>query len=226
MSLRRGVRLPVVVSIARSARVVPVAVASLLGAGLIVGLTSQRIGLGEVDATAALHLSMAVTLMGAPFVLDDPARELTEALPIDRIAVAAVRMLLALIPVSLSWIVQLALVPTLVSSSARFDAPGLFVELYAVLAWVWASAAWRSSRDRSGTGSTVALPALVAFCVGAVFLPEPLLLIATPADAAWFGSRLRWWALLVVGTVVLVSVVVRPSLHARTRAVREAFQRT
>jgi hypothetical protein len=56
-------------------------------AALSVGVLLVPILLGAdldfLDATLTLHLAMVAMLLGAAFVLDDPARPLTEVLPIS-----------------------------------------------------------------------------------------------------------------------------------------------
>ncbi|OJF14873.1 hypothetical protein BG844_07580 [Couchioplanes caeruleus subsp. caeruleus] len=175
--------------------------------GLLVLLVPIALGAGFnfLDATLALHLAMVVLLSGTVFVLDDPARSLIEVLPISARTTAALRMALALIPISIFWALILGLAPYTVASGAAYPRAGLIIELYALLAWSWAAGAVAAERWTAGAGGPVAAPFLLVLAVALALLPGRLAFFVAPGAPEYSASRTRWLVLLLTGLIALAA---------------------
>lgn len=165
-----------------------------------------------LDATLTLHLAMVAMLLGAAFVLDDPAHPLTEMLPISARHVSVIRMAVSLLPITACWAVLLWLAPLTVSSVAAYPRAGLVLEPYALLAWTWVFAVGIGSRS-SARGGVLAAPALLVLSVVPALLPDSAAFYVAPGAPAFADSRVRWVVLLVTGLVGLLTALrVGPSI--------------
>jgi len=156
------------------------------------------------DSTLLLHLSMVTLLIGAAFVLDDPARDLTAVLPFSGVRVDITRMLLALVPVTAFWLALLAMAPYIVVNEGRYARNGLFIEPYALLAWTWAVAMAVGKRRGTDSRGAVAAPFLLIFSLGLAVLPTAAMVYLSPNAPGYAGTRVRWAVLLAIGVVALV----------------------
>lgn len=204
-------------AVLRSTRLLPL----LCGGALSVVVLSIPILAGTrfdfIDATLSLHLSMLIVLVGAAFVLDDPARPLTEVMPISATRTTVLRMALSLIPITVFWSILLALAPYTVSNSRDYDRWGLIIELYALLTWVWAVAAAVAARRDGGMASPLAAPFVLFAGVVLVLLPDSAALFVSPGAEHFGPSRWRWLAVGVVGAGALwVAVSGRISAFQRS----------
>lgn len=163
-------------------------------------------GLDFLDATLTLHLAMVAMLLGAAFVLDDPARPLTEVLPISAKRVTVIRMALTLVPITACWAILLWLAPMTVASVAAYPRAGLILEPYALLAWVWSLAVTTAAR-RGGRASAMAAPALLILSVVLALMPEATSFYVSPGAPAFADSRVRWLVLLAAGVIVLATTL-------------------
>lgn len=195
----------VAVVVLRTSRLLPLGCTGVLGLLVVVVPIGLGAHLDFLDATLTLHLAMITLLVGAAFVLDDPARSLTEALPISARTTAAIRMGITLLPVSIFWALILWLAPYVVVAKGAFPRAGLIVEAYAVLVWVWAVAAFAARRRTGGDGSSVAAPALLVLSVVLAMLPDSVACFVPPGAPEYASSRVRWLALLVTGSVALAA---------------------
>ncbi|HEY0189134.1 MAG TPA: hypothetical protein VGC67_16720 [Cellulomonas sp.] len=173
----------------------------MVGVLVVAGLVSARYGLGTVDATTALHVSMLVTLLGACYVLDDPAAASLVAMPVGPLHTTALRMTVGSVLVGASWLAQLALAPQLVTSSADWHPLGLVVEPFAILTAVFAVGAWRIGARPERSAAPAALLVLFGYYAIMLFAPESFVLVASSADHVWSASRVRWVVLLLAGLI-------------------------
>ncbi|MFI2752364.1 hypothetical protein ACGIF2_02890 [Cellulomonas sp. P22] len=191
----------VTAAVLRSSRLAPIVVSAVAGLLVVAALVSARYGLGTVDATTALHVSMLVTLVGACYVLDDPAAASLVAMPVGPLRTTTLRMIVGAVVVGTSWLAQLALAPRLVASSAEWHPLGLVVEPFAILTAVFAAGAWSIGNRPERSVVPVALLVLFAYYAVMLFVPDSFVLVASAADQAWDSSRVRWVVLLVAGLV-------------------------
>ena len=207
-----------VVTLLRSTRLLPLCASALLGVLVVAGPIALRVRLDVLDATLVLHLAMVTLLSGAAFVLDDPARSLTEVLPIPARAVALFRAGIGLVVVSAGWLVILWLAPHTTTSEVPYPRAGLVVEAYALVVWVWAVAAHVAGTRGDGVGGQVAAPfGLGLACLLAV-LPSGLAFFVTPGAPEYAESRARWFVLLATGLAALAAALAgRGRLRSRRR---------
>lgn len=174
--------------------------------GVVIVLVPLLLGLevGYLDATTLLHLSLAVTVCGAAFTLDDPTRSMSSALPVSPVRVALVRMAAASAVILASWVVQLVLAPHVIDATVGpYPGMSLFVEAPAVLVWTWLAAWVATARRVGGDGSSLAAPAVVIVMLTIGFLPDAAALFLAPADEGFAASRVRWVVILVAGVLSL-----------------------
>lgn len=209
----------VLATVVRTTRFGPLACSAALSVLVLTVPIVLGAELDFLDATLTLHLAMVAMLVGAAFVLDDPAQPLTEVLPFSARHTRVVRMVVTLVPVTACWTVLLWLAPLTVTSVAAYPRAGLVVEPYALLAWTWACATFAGSH-RGGRGSALAAPALLILSVVPALLPDPVAFYVSPGAPGFAESRLRWAVLLVAGLAVLLVAAFgrRPAVVSLTRS--------
>jgi GNAT superfamily N-acetyltransferase len=193
----------------RATRLTPLVAGGALSTCIMVVPVLLGLELEVIDVTLTLHLAMFALLTGAAFVLDDAAYPSTEVLPISARRTAAIRMGLALVPVSVFWAIALWIAPHTLVGTAEYARAGLVVEVYACIAWVWAVAVFAAHRRR-GIGSALAAPVPLVVAVAAALSPDRLAVFVSPGSPGYGDSRLRWAVVLAVGLVVLSVVTRRP----------------
>jgi fluoroquinolone transport system permease protein len=201
----------------------PLACSAALSVAVLLTPILVGVELDFLDATLTLHLAMVAMLLGTAFVLDDPARPLTEVLPISARRAGVIRMAVTLVPVTVCWAVLLWLAPMTVASTAPYPRAGLVLEPYALLACVWALAVTAAAR-RGGRAGTIAAPALLILSVILAMAPDAAAFYVSPGAPGFADSRVRWVALLAAGSLALaVSLMPRrlPALLGR-RAVHRS----
>ncbi|MCH0566111.1 ABC transporter [Streptomyces sp. MUM 2J] len=173
---------------------------------------SQLLGLALLRATA---LAFA---LGLTFLLDEPARPTTEAVPTGRQVRTWLRAALALPAAALGWCAALLLIP----QAARPPLADVTAEAAALTATALAlaaAAARRSSETRPGRIAVQVLPVLV---VAGILLPERWGLFVAPGSPEWDAAHDRWAAVLLVALTLWTASVREP---IRRRALRNGFGR-
>ncbi|MFJ6086593.1 ABC transporter [Streptomyces sp. NPDC092369] len=146
-----------------------------------------------------LRTAALVLALGLAFVLDDPARHTTAAVPVRRPVRSGLRLALVA-PVLASWWTAVLL---LVPSSVRPPVADITLEAGAAfaLALAGATAAIRLT-DQAEPGQTVAAGLLVLAILTPLLLPESWALFVAVEDKRWAAAHERWAVLLVGAAVV------------------------
>lgn len=200
----RPTRAEVLTAVIRCTRLAPLGFSSALS--LLIMLVPIVVGtrFNFLDATLTLHLAMTALMIGAAFVLDDPARTLTEVLPISVRRVTALRAGLSMVAVSIVWALLLLLAPYTVDSSAAYPRAGLVIEAYALLAWMWVIAAHVAARQSEGLGGVPAAGFLLTVVIALALLPEQMAFFLPPGSSGYDASRWRWAALLIAALAAVI----------------------
>lgn len=201
-------------SVRRTTVLTPLLVSSTLGVTLLAALLTLGVRLAPMDVASTLRFSLAVTLVGATFLLDDPARTSTQALPVSPARVAAIRLAFGTAILTVSWIAQLLLAPQLSNSSLPFDPRPFVIEAYGIVVWLWVGAAWRAPHDRKGSGASFAAPALLLLFVALMLLPDSVALFVDGDSPDLVASRWRWAVVLLTG-VISLALLLAPSRRRR-----------
>lgn len=203
-------RWDVAISVIRSMRWVPLPIFSGLGVLVVVIplLTGAQFALQ--DTTLTLRAGVMVAVVGAAFALDDPADDMTRALPHSRTRVITLRAAVALAAVALSCAAQYALAPLITAPGQPLPLLGLFLEPLTLTAWTLTAAAAATGRRGEATSGVAAVPLLVLLVLGAAFLPDQLSLFAELFTPDFPASRWRWGVLLLL-TCALWRVTTRDS---------------
>ncbi|MFI8212933.1 ABC transporter [Streptomyces werraensis] len=221
--VRRGVLLQLVRPVART---VPWwAVAAGGGLGLLAAAVPRLSG-GEVTPWAGVNALRAAALcfaLGAAFLLDDPARQTTAAVPVRRALRHALRCALVLPLAAAWWTAAVLLVP----QEARPPAGDVTLEAATALALALAGAASavrRRGADRPGQAVSASL--LVAAVLAPLLSPSDWALFTEPDDPHWADAHGRW-TLLLCGALLAVAVSCvepvrrfQPVRRSRTRPAR------
>jgi hypothetical protein len=158
-----------------------------------------------------LRTSALAFALGLAFLLDDPARRTTEAVPTGRAVRTWLRVALAAPATALCWAGALLLVP----EAARPPLTGVTLEAaaLAVTALALAAAAVRHGADTEpGRAAATGLPALVA--VG-LLLPDRWALFVTPGGPEWGAAHGRWAAVLAAALTAWAVSIPEPLRRRR-----------
>jgi hypothetical protein len=152
--------------------------------GLLLAGTPLAAG-AEPNAWETLTLLRGVALIGAlglAFLLDDPARHLTDPVPVRRPPRQALRVALVAPLAALWWTAVLLLVP----SASRPPAGDITLEAAAtgVLALAGAAAAVRLA-DEARPGPAVASALLLTAVLAPLLTPDGWALFTAPDDPRW-----------------------------------------
>ncbi|MFE7983038.1 ABC transporter [Streptomyces cellulosae] len=217
---RRGVLLQLVRPVART---VPWwALAAGGGLGLLAAAVPRLSG-GEVTPWAGVTALRAAALcfaLGAAFLLDDPARRSTAAVPVRRVLRHALRYALVLPPAAAWWTAAVLLVP----EEARPPAGDVTLEAATTLALALAGAAYavrRRGADRPGQAVSASL--LTAAVLAPLLSPSDWSLFTAPGDPHWADGH-GHWTLLLCGALLAAAVCctepvrhIQPVRRLRTR---------
>ncbi|MEU1052984.1 ABC transporter [Streptomyces sp. NPDC005876] len=169
------------------------------GVGLLLAAV-PRLTDGTPGTGPALSLLRCVALAGAlglAFLLDDPARHTTAAVPVRRLARQALRAALAAPPVALWWVAAVLLVP----AEIRPPVGDVTLEAAAVcLLTLAGAAAGVRLTDRARLGPGVAAGLLASAVLAPLLLPERWALFVPVGDERWAAAHDRW-ALLLAAAV-------------------------
>ncbi|MFF6949454.1 ABC transporter [Streptomyces iakyrus] len=182
-------------------------------AGLLLAALTRT---GETAEGLSLYLLRAAILafaVGLAFLLDDPARHTTAAVPTPRPVRVALRVALAVPAGAAWWTVALLLVPP----GARPPVGDLTLEAGAafVLAVTGAAAAVRFS-EATRPGPPVAIGLLATAVLALLFWPGRWALFVPVEDERWAAAHERWGVVLA-GAVVLGAVCAVEPVRRRIR---------
>ncbi|GAA3979033.1 ABC transporter [Streptomyces marokkonensis] len=169
--------------------------------GLLLAATPVVVG-AEPSPWETLTLLRGTALIGAlglAFLLDDPARHLTAAVPVRRPLRQALRVALVAPLAALWWTAVLLLVP----SASRPPAGGVTLEAAALgmLALAGAAAVVRLT-DEACPGPPIAATLLLTAVLAPLLMPESWALFVPPDDPRWPLAHDRWAMLLGAAAVV------------------------
>ncbi|MEU9355994.1 ABC transporter [Streptomyces griseoloalbus] len=163
---------------------------------------APRLTGGQADGWLALSVlrgSAVAFALGAAFLLDDPARHTTAAVPTRRAVRHGLRLALVLPVAALWWTAALLLVP----SAVRPPVAGVTVEAATILALALCGAAFAIHRgDRTRPGRAVAGALLTTAILAPLLTPGSWALFVPPDDERWAVAHDRWAVLLCVVLVV------------------------
>lgn len=201
------------------ARTMPWRMIAAAGAlGLLLAATPRLTG-EEANAwlaLTALRASAVAFALGAAFLLDDPARHTTAAVPTRRAVRHGLRLALMAPVAVLWWTGAYFLVP----GSLRPPAAGSTVEAATILALALAGSAFAIHRgDSARPGQAVAGFLLASAILAPLLCPGSWALFVTPDDPRWGVAHDLWTlllcAVLVAGAVCTTEPVRRLRLRSR-----------
>lgn len=155
----------------------------------------------------ALRGAALAFALGLAFLLDDPARHITSAVPVRRPLRVGLRVALAAPWAALCWTAALFLVP----EEVRPPVGALTLEAVATAVFALSAAALVIRRS-TVTEPGVAVSAWLLSTAAAAFLllPDGWALLVTPDDPRWTDTHERWAMLLTVALVVGSRACVEP----------------
>ncbi|MEV3890678.1 ABC transporter [Streptomyces griseoincarnatus] len=214
---RRGALLQLVRPVART---VPWwALAAGGGLGLLAAALPRLSG-GEVAPWAAVNALRAAALcfaLGAAFLLDDPARQTTAAVPVRRVLRHTLRCALVLPPAAAWWTAAVLLVP----EEARPPVGDITLEAATALALALAGAAFAvRRRGAERPGQAVAAFLLVTAVLAPLLSPSEWALFTAPGDPRWADAHGHWTLLLGAALVAVAVCCVEPVRRRTLRTLR------
>ncbi|MFI0963810.1 ABC transporter [Streptomyces sp. NPDC021080] len=192
--------------------------------GAVLGLLlagSSRTVSGPPDPWLCLNLLRAAALafgLGLAFLLDDPARNTTAAVPTRRPVRTGLRLALVVPFMAVCWTAALFLVP----AKGRPPVGAITLEAAAVMVLALASALVAVRYSEAGEPGTAISAGLVGTFLGAaLLLPQRWELFVGPSDPHWDDAHRRWAAVLVVAVLVGVRSLAEPLRRRRTTALAQ-----
>ncbi|MGW4022045.1 ABC transporter [Streptomyces sp. NPDC005009] len=168
-------------------------------------------------ALDVLRASAVAFALGAAFVLDDPARHTTAAVPTRRAVRHGLRVLLVAPVAAVWWAAALLLVPVPV----RPPAAAITLEAATALALALAGAALAVHRgDGARPGQAVAAFLLALAVLGPLLAPGSWALFTAPDDARWAAGHDRWAVLLCAALLVGAVCATEPRRRLTLRGLR------
>ncbi|WNM36156.1 ABC transporter [Streptomyces sp. Li-HN-5-11] len=197
------------------------ALAAAGGLGLLAAASTRLPGQAPGPGTglALLRLTALAGGLGLAFLLDDPARHTTAALPVGRPVRAWLRLALVAPLLVPWWATALLLVP----AGARPPAGPVTLEAAgtAGAALALAAASVRFSAEPLPGRATAA--ALGRLAVAALVPPRRWSLLVTPGDPNWAATH-RWWAALLAAALATWAVCAPEPLRRRSAGSRPAVR--
>ncbi|MER7968120.1 ABC transporter [Streptomyces sp. NPDC096080] len=174
-------------------------------------------------AVNLLRGAILLYALGLAFLLDDPARHTTAAVPTGRVLRTGLRLALALPVTVLWWTATLLAMP----AEHRPPAGAITLEAAAVCALAAAGAvsALRLGQE-AAPGRQVAVGVLLLAVLGPWFLPERWALFVTPDDPLWAAAHDRWAGLLAVSVLTAAVWLREPGARLRIRCGTSGPSRT
>ncbi|MFF6999471.1 ABC transporter [Streptomyces sp. NPDC008313] len=189
-----------------------------LAAAAVLGLllaAATRLVSGRSGEWLCLNLLRSAALafgLGLAFLLDDPARHTTAAVPTGRPVRVAIRVALVAPLAALWWTVVLLLAPERI----RPPVGALTLEAAAIAVCALAAAAIAVRRtDETEPGTAAAAALLGAGIVVRLWHTEHFSLLVAVGDPAWDASHARWAAVLAVAALVCAYCVKEPLMRTR-----------
>ncbi|MER7927514.1 ABC transporter [Streptomyces sp. NPDC096057] len=188
-----------------------------LGAGAVAGLllaALPRVASSDPNPWTALLLLRGAALafaLGLTFLLDDPARQVTVAVPTRRMVRGALRTALVAPLAVLWWTAAVLLIP------AKVRPPVGDITLEACAAAVVALAASAAAvrlTDEAEPGPRVAVALLAASMAAALLLPADWGLFATPDTKNWAPGH-NHWAMILTAAALAWSTCGPEPIHRR-----------
>ncbi|MFH8467319.1 ABC transporter [Streptomyces sp. NPDC017991] len=200
-----------------------------LAAATAVGLLLAgipRLQSGLPDPLVGLYALRAAALafaLGLAFLLDDPARHITSAVPARRPVRVALRVALVAPWAVLCWTTALLLVP----EESRPPAGALTLEAAATAVLALAAATLVIRRTQATEpGAAISMWLLVTGVTAALLLPPDWTLFVAPDDPRWQSTHDRWALLLTAAAVVGARACAEPvRAGPRLRPLRTAPSR-
>ncbi|MEU9189609.1 ABC transporter [Streptomyces sp. NPDC048484] len=193
-----------------------------LAAGAAAGLLLAgvpRMQPGTPDPQLGLFALRAAALafaLGLAFLLDDPARHITSAVPVRRPLRVGLRVALAAPWAALCWTAALLLVP----EEIRPPVGDLTLEAAATAVLTLTAAALLARRRQTTEpGVVVATWLLTTAAAAYLLLPDNWTLLVAPGDPHWNSAHDRWAVLLVVATAIGIRACTEPLRALRPSAV-------
>ncbi|MFD5233084.1 ABC transporter [Streptomyces qaidamensis] len=182
-------------------------------AGLLLAALARTGGTAEKLSLYLLRAAILAFAVGLAFLLDDPARHTTAAVPTPHPVRVALRVAVAVPAVAAWWAVALLLVPPGVRppvGDITLEAGTAFV-----LAVAGAAAAVRFS-EAARPGLPVAGGLLATAVLAMLFWPGRWALFVPVQDERWAAAHDRW-AVVLAGAVVLGAVCAVEPVRRRIR---------
>ncbi|MFE9686391.1 ABC transporter [Streptomyces sp. NPDC002701] len=190
-----------------------------LVAGAAVGLLLAgipRMQSSPPDARLGLFALRAAALafaLGLAFLLDDPARHITSAVPARRPLRVGLRVALVAPFAALCWTAALLLVP----AGARPPVGALTLEATATAVLSLTAAALAARRAHlTEPGTAISTWLLCTAAAAYLLLPHKWTLLVTPDDPRWASTHTHWGLLLAVAAAVGARACTEP-VRARFR---------
>ncbi|MFJ9634144.1 ABC transporter [Streptomyces sp. NPDC091280] len=171
------------------------------GAGLLLAALPRLLSdhPNSWTALAVLRGAALCLALGLTFLLDDPARQVTAAVPTRRMLRAALRTALVAPLAALWWTAVVLLVP----AEVRPPVGPLTLEAgAAALVALAASATAVRLTDEAEPGQRVAIALLATAMAAALLFPENWGLFAAPKDKSWAVGH-DHWALVLAGAALV-----------------------
>ncbi|GGS62783.1 ABC transporter [Streptomyces violaceus] len=188
------------------------------GTGLLMAALSRTTGeAGEWLALPLLRAAILAFAMGLVFLLDDPARHTTAAVPTPRPVRIALRVALVVPVAAAWWTVALLLVP----QELRPPVADITLEAGAAFVLAVAAAALAVRRsDIARPGPRLAAGLLTSAVLVLLFWPGRWALLVPVEDERWAAAHDRWAVVLAGAVLVGVLGAVEPVRRWSWRVVR------
>jgi hypothetical protein len=163
-----------------------------------------------------VRVSAVLLAVGAAFLWDEPARAITDAMPVRVRSRRAARFALYLPAAAATWALLLFAARAIGSTSelvrasdagARISIPNLALslEVAGMVAAAVALAAIAGRRARGVDAGLVASPLVLALATVVVLLPSRMaMIVLDPADERWAMVNRRWWWVLAGGAIAAI----------------------
>ncbi|WP_369407114.1 ABC transporter [Streptomyces hokutonensis] len=188
------------------------------GAGLLLAALPRLLSDDPDQWTALLVLRGAALALalGLTFLLDDPARQVTVAVPTRRMLRTALRTALVVPLAALWWTAVVLLIP----SEIRPPVGALTLEAAAaaVVALAASATAVRLT-DEAEPGQRVAIALLATSMAAALLFPENWGLFAAPKDKWWAVGHDHWAFVLAGAALVWAACGPEPVRRRRLRLI-------
>jgi len=179
------------------------------GVGLLAALSTRLV---SDETTARLPLTLLRTAalafaLGLAFLLDDPARHTTEAVPVRRPLRAGLRVALVVPCAAVWWTAALLLVP----EGVRPPVGAVTLEAAALAALVLAAAAAVVRFSDGAEPGVIVVAGFLAFAVAVpLLLHDRWPLLVHDGSPRWGAAHVRWGALLGVAVPAWAYWVTEP----------------